>query len=138
MKFAEKVKKARREAGLSQKEFADAIGVSLRTVTNYETKNMYPKKREMYAKIAGVLHVDTNYLLTEDEEFVADASAKYGSRGASQARELVEAVSGLFAGGEIAEEDKDEMMRAIQDAYWIAKERNRKFAPKGSGTKHGE
>ena len=39
-------------------------------------------------------------------------------------------VTGLFAGGEMAEEDMDIMMKAIQDAYWIAKDKNKKFAPK--------
>ena len=30
----------------------------------------------------------------------------------------------------MAEEDMDVMMRAIQDAYWVAKENNKKFTPK--------
>jgi hypothetical protein len=37
---------------------------------------------------------------------------------------------GIFAGGNIADEDLDVMMRALQDAYWIAKEKNKKFTPK--------
>ena len=39
-------------------------------------------------------------------------------------------VTGLFAGGEMAEEDMDTMMKAISDAYWIAKEKNRKYTRK--------
>lgn len=39
-------------------------------------------------------------------------------------------VTGLFAGGELDPDDMDEMMKAIQDAYWIAKEKNRKYAAK--------
>ena len=42
----------------------------------------------------------------------------------------MEEVSGLFAGGNIADEDLDEMMRGIQEAYWIAKEKNKKYTPK--------
>ena len=38
-------------------------------------------------------------------------------------------VTGLFAGGDLAEEDMDVMMKAISDAYWIAKEKNKKFTP---------
>ena len=30
----------------------------------------------------------------------------------------------------IADEDLDVMMKALQDAYWIAKEKNKKFTPK--------
>lgn len=130
MKFCEKVKEARNKAGLKQDELAKAIGVSLRTITNYESGERYPKKREIYYKLADVLKVDVNYLLTEDEEFLIDAEKQYGKRGAKQAKELLAEVSGLFAGGDLADEDLDEMMKGIQEAYWIAKEKNRKYTPK--------
>ena len=61
---------------------------------------------------------------------VAQAAEKYGAKGAKQAQQLTEEVTGLFAGGDMAEEDMDLMMKAIQDAYWIAKEKNKKFTPK--------
>ncbi len=130
MKFYEKLRDARKNAGLKQEDFAKAIGVSLRTVTNYESGETYPKKREIYHRIADVLKVDVNYLLTEDEEFILEAEKRYGARGAKQAKALAAEVSGLFAGGELADEDLDEMMRGIQEAYWIAKEKNRKYTPK--------
>lgn len=130
MKFCEKIREARKNAGLKQDEFAKAIGVSLRTVSNYESGERYPKKRETYYKIAEVLKVDVNYLLTDDEEFLLEAEAKYGTKGARQAKALVAEVSGLFAGGELADEDLDEMMKGIQEAYWIAKEKNKKYTPK--------
>ena len=63
MKFCEKIREARKNAGLKQDEFAKAIGVSLRTVSNYESGERYPKKRETYYKIAEVLKVDVNYLI---------------------------------------------------------------------------
>ena len=130
MKFSEKLRRARINAGLTQSQLASELGVSLRTVTNYETGDRYPKKRELYKKMAEVLGVEVNYLLTEDEDFIADAGEKYGAKGARQAQELLSEVTGLFAGGCLAQEDMDEMMRAIQDAYWIAKEKNRKYSPK--------
>ena len=130
MKFGEKIREGRKKAGLKQEEFAKAIGVSLRTVLNYESGERYPKKRETYYKIAEVLKFDVNYLLTDDEEFLLNAEAKYGSKGARQAKALAAEVSGLFAGGELADEDLDEMMKGIQEAYWIAKEKNKKFTPK--------
>ena len=130
IKFCEKVKEARTKAGLKQDEFAKAIGVSLRTVSNYEAGTRYPKKRETYYKMAEVLKVDVNYLLTDDEEFLLNAESKYGSKGARQAKKLMAEVTGLFAGGELADEDLDEMMKGIQEAYWIAKEKNKKYTPK--------
>ena len=53
---------------MSQGELAAAIGVSLRTVQNYGRKSgMHPKQRDLYYRLAEVLNVDVNYLLTEDE-----------------------------------------------------------------------
>lgn len=130
MKFCEKIKETRNKADLKQDEFAKAIGVSLRTISNYGSGERYPQKRETYYKIAEVLKVDVNYLLTDDEEFLLDAEAKYGSRGARQTKALIAEVSGLFSGGELADKDLDEMMKGIQEAYWIAKEKNKKYTPK--------
>lgn len=130
MKFCEKLKEARTRAGLKQEELAKALGVSLRTITNYESGERYPKKREIYYKLAELFHTEENYFLNEDEDFLLTAAEKYGSKGAKQARELMEEVSGLFVGGNIADEDLDEMMRGIQEAYWIAKEKNKKYTPK--------
>lgn len=41
MKFCDKVKKERRAKGLTQQQFADMLGVSLRTITNYEKGESY-------------------------------------------------------------------------------------------------
>lgn len=74
--------------------------------------------------------MDVNYLLTEGDVFILDAGEKYGSRGRRDAKTLVDELTGLFYGGEMAEEDMDELMLAIQKAYVIAKENNRKYVPK--------
>lgn len=116
MKFCDKVKKECRAKGLTQQQFADMLGVSLRTITNYEKGESYPKQREIYGKMAEILGVDINYLLTENEEFYISANEKYGATGAQQAKALMQEVTGLFAGGKLDQDDMDEMMKAIQDA----------------------
>ena len=73
-----------------------AIGVSLRTVSNYEAGTRYTEKKETYYKMAEVLKVDVNYLLTDDEEFLLNAESKYGRNGARQAKELMAEVTGTF------------------------------------------
>ncbi len=130
MKFGEKLRKLRAEKNVSQEEIANEIGVSRRTYIGYEQDGRYPKKREVYSSLASYFGVDINYLLTEDEEFVSDASAKYGSRGKRQAEELVAELSGMFAGGELSDSDKDAVMIALQKAYFDAKEENKKYTPK--------
>jgi len=132
MNFAEKLKQLRKQEGMSQAEVAKAIGVSQRAYQNYEIRGAYPRSREIYTKLAEVFKCDVNYLYTEDESFIDAAGAQYGSRGRKQAAELVSELTGLFAGGDIADEDMDEMLKALQDAYWQAKQNNRKFARKDS------
>ena len=81
-------------------------------------------------KIAKALNITTDELLGNADMLVAQAAEKYGARGAKQAQQLTDELTGLFTGGDLAEEDMELMMKAIQDAYWIAKEKNKKFTPK--------
>ena len=107
------------------------FGLSLRTIRNYEVDGRYPKQREVYSKLAAALGCDVNYLLSENEEFVLQAKQTYGYQEARDAEELIADISALFAGGELSEDAKDGVMRALQDAYWMAKEKNReKYTPK--------
>lgn len=130
MKLAEKIRCLRKQKGITQAALAEAVGVSRRMIQEYEKNGRYPRNREIYTRMAEFFGVEINYLLTEDEEFAADAAEKYGDRGAKQAEKLIAQVRGLFAGGEMADEDKDTMMRAIQEAYWESKEINKKYTPK--------
>ncbi len=93
-------------------------------ITRYENGISFPRTRDAYKKIADFFETDINYLLTEDEAFVMEASEQYGSRGMKQAKELIDGMSGLFAGGTLSEQDKDAVMKALQDIYWESKARN--------------
>jgi transcriptional regulator with XRE-family HTH domain len=130
MKFGEKIKQLRTNKGASQEETAKACGISRRTYIGYEQEGRYPRNREVYSRLADFFDVDQNYLLTEDENFVTSAAERYGSRGKHQAEQLVTELSGMFAGGELSEEDKDAVMLALQKAYWACKEDNKKYTPK--------
>lgn len=121
MTFGEKVKNERNRLGLNQDELAKKIGVTRRVISSYENDSSRPRGTERYKKLAEALGVNINYLLSEDEAFIADVEDNYGHRGAKQAKELLAEVTGLFAGGEMADEDMREMVDAIQEAYLIAK-----------------
>ncbi len=130
MTFGEKIKQERLKRGMDQKHFAALIGVSFRTVQNYETKNVLPRTRDAYRKIAAALGVNVNYLLSDDEEFLLTAKEQFGARGKRDAEQLMQDAGALFAGGELAEEDMDAMMLALQQMYIDAKTRNRaKYTP---------
>lgn len=130
MTFGEKVKNERNRLGLNQDELAKKIGVTRRVISSYENDSSRPRGTERYKKLAEALGVNINYLLSEDEAFIADVEDNYGHKGAKQAKELLAEVTGLFAGGEMADEDMREMVDAIQEAYLIAKKNNKKYTPK--------
>lgn len=130
MTFGEKVKNERNRLGLNQDELAKKIGVTRRVISSYENDSSRPRGTERYKKLAEALGVNINYFLSEDEAFIADVEDNYGHRGAKQAKELLAEVTGLFAGGEMADEDMREMVDAIQEAYLIAKKNNKKYTPK--------
>lgn len=129
MKFNERLKELREQNQLTQEQLAKKSGVSSRMIQRYEYGKSRPRL-DAAEKIAIALGVTTDELLGNSGRFEAEAAEKYGARGAKQARELADELSGLFAGGELAEEDLDVMMKAVQDAYWIAKEKNKKYTPK--------
>ena len=129
MNFSEKLKQYRKGAHLSQSALAEQAGISLRTLQNYEMGKRYPASIDITLRLASALGVSAEQLLSVGEESIvsAPASAK------AQLSELVQAVSGLFAGGEIGEEDRDAAMEAIIAAYWAAKKENRKIERKDAG-----
>lgn len=129
MKFNERLKQLREQKELTQEELGKASGVSSRMIQRYESGNSRPRL-DAAEKLAKALNVSTDELLGNADMLIAQAAEKYGARGAKQAQQLTAEVTGLFAGGDMAEEDMDIMMQAISDAYFIAKRNNKKYTPK--------
>ena len=129
MEFNELLKKYREARGFTQAELAKLYGVSTRMIQNYESGKSRPRF-DASEKLAAALGVQITDLMGSNDMLIAQAGDKYGARGAKQAQRLTEELSGLFSGGELSQEDMDIMMKAIQDAYWIAKEKNQRFVPK--------
>ena len=97
----------RTNKGLTQPQLAESLGLSLRTVNNYELGTNLQRTRDTYQKLATFFNVNIYYLLTEDDIFILDAGSAYGARGKQQAQALIAEVSGLFADGDMADEDMD-------------------------------
>jgi len=130
MKFGEKVKEQRKKAGLLQDDLAKVIGVTKRTLRNYEVGTSYPQDRSIYIKLADFFKVDINYFLTEDEEFITAAAESYGVKGQAQAKLILEQAAALFAGGELSDSDQRAFLHTMQDLYLESKAVAReKFTP---------
>lgn len=64
---------------------------------------------------------------------VLAAQEQGGAKAAREIDELVSEVTGMFAGGKLSEDALDGAMQALTRAYWIAKEKNKKYTPKNIG-----
>ncbi len=129
MSFSEKLKEARKAAGLTQKELADATGVSYRAIQTWEAGRL-PKSLDPVMKVASVLGTTAEALLSESDQYVIEAGKRGGAAAARDVDALVNEVIGLFAGGELDEDEKDGIMAAFNEAYWVAKKNNTKYTPK--------
>jgi transcriptional regulator with XRE-family HTH domain len=121
MLFGEKLRAMRKERGWTQDELAKKIGVSLRTITNYEKCKMYPNQTSIYHIIGDLFGVNIDYLLS-NEDYLPH-SDKANKR---ELQALLNEVDALFTDDELDESEKDRFMRTISDLYWHAKEKSRK------------
>lgn len=130
MVFKDKLKEKRLEAGLTQAELAAKAGTTARTIQNYELGKSKPSNMEIAQRIADILGTTTDYLLGGSGTYVVEAHERGGAKAARDIDELVSEVTGMFAGGRLSEDALDGAMKALNDAYWIAKEKNKKYTPK--------
>ena len=130
MSFKDKLKEKRLEANLTQVQLAEKVSVTPRTIQHYELGTRKPTKLDIVEKLAKALNTTPEYLLGQNGLLVVAAHEQGGSKAARDIDELVSEVTGMFAGGRLSDEALDGAMKALNDAYWIAKEKNKKYTPK--------
>ena len=131
MTFTDKIKRSREIAGMTQRELAEAIGVSQRTIASYESQGAIAR-RGTAQKLAHALKVSVKYLTDdnctnplediEKDNYIEQARALYGTKGARDMDSLLKDNAALFAGGELSQEQKDIFFQAIMTAYVTSKE----------------
>ena len=77
---------ARREAGLTQEELADLVGVSTRSLQGYEAGDVVPYRH--LGKIGEVIHRSVGWLLHGEEDDSEQTNAERFARIESQLAEL--------------------------------------------------
>jgi DNA-binding XRE family transcriptional regulator len=125
MIFGEKIKKLRLERGYTQEELAELVDVSKRTIINYEQGRCYPKQTEIVSKFADVFNVPVDSLFTDEDRYVQEASERGGSSAAQDVARLLASAGAMFAGGSLSEDDKDKVIRKLNELYWDSREKNK-------------
>ena len=140
MTIGEKLRAARIALNLSQIELAEKVGITERSIYNYEQTETYPKPTTL-KKLAEALNVTVAYLMDEEETdrhknldqelFIANARNEYGAKGAREASELLSRASALFAGGELEDGAKDIFFQSLMEVYLESKaEARERFTPR--------
>lgn len=81
----------------------------------------------MLQKISEVFGVSVDYLIGNEDSFIKSAKEQYGYKGAKQAKEVLEDIETLFAGGELPEDDVEEVFKLITEMYFESKQKNKKY-----------
>ena len=138
-RFPEKLKLARVRADLYQSQLSELVGVSLRSINDYENGRAIPRKKTM-RKLASALGVTVEYLTNDavddpEDHYHIEARINathelYGARAGEEMRELLQRNTAFLAGGEIDQETKDAFFDAIMEAYVACKKEARaRFTP---------
>lgn len=126
MEFGEKLKRLRLERGLLQRELAEVLQVSLRTIKNYELGHSYPKDEEVFHRLAEFFQIDVNYFLIRDIETMRDFNeTKESFSSYFQSETILYLVVDFFSNSEISSTDKDKLMQQMQEIYWREKSNHR-------------
>ncbi len=119
--FSENLRSLRKAYGLTQKELAAQMNLTLRTIQNYERGQVLPKKRNTIQRLAEFFDVPISALLGPEDFYVMGAEERGGPSDAVRVRMLLSDMTALFAGGNLAESDKTLMMRTLNTLYWDSK-----------------
>lgn len=124
MDFKDRIRTLRKEAGLTQRETAEQIGVTYRTYQNYEAGASMPPTAVL-AKLAAVLGTSMD-LLTGNAEPASPTTEN------AELTALLTEMQALFSGGKLRDEDKKYVIDALTEAFWRSKEINKKYGRKKS------
>lgn len=112
MTFGDKLRALRKSKRMTQKELSQTLGLTSRTLINYEQGICMPKKADVLLRISNLFGVPVDALLHDDTPI-----AGITDQPPADVRRFLEEASALFAGGKLGDEDRELVMRAIRELY---------------------
>ena len=129
MKFSKNLKAFRTGKGLTQKALGEEVGLATRTIQAYELGVRVPDLNRLQM-LARYFSVSLDELYDEKDMFILEAQEQYGAQGRRDAKTLIGELGTMFAGGEVPEDDMDDLFQAFSEIYFDAKQRNKKYGRK--------
>ena len=132
--FAERLMRLRKEAGLTRVQLAEQVGISDRTIINYESGKRIPFG-DTCVKLANVFDITTDELLGKEKSEAEMAKARiiddmgrlFGNSSANSAQAYLDGTNALLAGGTLSTEEQLDfitvMHKVLIDAEIHAKEK---------------
>lgn len=115
MTFGEKIRFLRTRKNITQAELAKAIGVSLRTLINYETYSKIPQKKGIYEQLADTLDTDVSFL-TNDSASVFDSNFSFTN--ADKINALLAEFTQILSDKNIPKDEKERLVFSVNNLYW--------------------
>lgn len=130
--FAERLRKLREDAGLTRAQLGEKVGVSGRSIINYENGERIPFG-DTCAKMAETFGITTDELLGVSNPQLEMAKAEAldsmrltnGKSGAARLEHALNTVGSVLAGGELSEAQAQEYIFEMQKMAFLAQQRLR-------------
>ena len=130
--FAERLRKLREDAGLTRAQLGEKVGVSGRSIINYENGERIPVG-DTCAKMAETFGITTDELLGVSNPQLEMAKAEAldsmrltnGKSGAARLEHALNTVGSVLAGGELSEAQAQEYIFEMQKMAFLAQQRLR-------------
>lgn len=117
--FGDRLKKIRLDRELSQEQFAKLLNTSKQVISRYETNQRTPKIT-IAQEYADKLNVPLNDLIDDALPTIAEPKKP------KDLIALLEMEDLTFKGSPITDDDKEKIKRALELAFWDAKEKNKR------------
>lgn len=116
--FAETLKDLRKQYGMTQRELAAVLGVTLRTVQNYEAGKQVPKNEAVLSRISSYFGIPVRSLVSSDDFYRilrTEARQELTKDERTELYQILHKLTALFAGGSLSRSDKELFLEAIRE-----------------------
>lgn len=118
--FAETLKSLRRTYGMTQSDLAKVLGVTLRTLQNYEHGQL-PKDEQILIRLSTYFDIPLTSLIDKNDLLrLMRAEARLERKSEDDRTELyrlLQDLTALFAGGSLSESDRALFVEAVTELY---------------------